>query len=242
MRSIRSQVPSNIKYRPYLGEVVSSGDGFNIGSFMAMVGFAAVILFWLYSARGLVTGFAGFLGLGRTKLNATTGQVEVVATPQGQIVYESVIGPGPTPTPGLPFLPTVQPAITYQTEVPTSVPVVDSFLKDFPNGAYYADGFYSWYWPPFGGINCDQNPDGSDECTYLANGDRFDFWIDRGCACPAELPFGTRIYIKQTGDTYICVDRGGAIVVDGGAFWIDVLTDKPDMLWSSPIDIVIYQD
>jgi 3D (Asp-Asp-Asp) domain-containing protein len=31
------------------------------------------------------------------------------------------------------------------------------------------------------------------------------------CACPPEIPFGTKVYIPEMGRTFTCTDRGGDI-------------------------------
>lgn len=106
-----------------------------------------------------------------------------------------------------------------------------------------AKGRYSWYYPPLGGINCDRDQDGNEECTYVANGDEWQIWYEKGCACPAEIPLGSQIKIKELGLTLTCVDRGGAIIVDqDGYYWIDHLTNSPRLYWSSPITIEIIEN
>lgn len=103
-------------------------------------------------------------------------------------------------------------------------------------------GIYSWYYPPLGGINCDTNPDGTEECDYMANGERWEKWENIGCACPEEIPFNTEIYIKELNLKLTCVDRGGAIVKDeNDNYWIDHLTNNPLLYWSTPITLIIYE-
>lgn len=48
--------------KPYLSENVR-GDSFQIGAFFALCGFLAVIGFWLWSARGMVSGFLKLVGI-----------------------------------------------------------------------------------------------------------------------------------------------------------------------------------
>ena len=48
------------------------------------------------------------------------------------------------------------------------------------------------------------------------------------CACPKEVPFGTKIQVKGTGTSrdslvYTCTDRGGAIKIVNGVYKIDLL-------------------
>jgi hypothetical protein len=60
----------------------------------------------------------------------------------------------------------------------------------------------------------------------MSNGERWQDWINKNViACPLELPFETKI--KIDGEIYTCKDRGSAIVYDGNAYWVDVLTDNP---------------
>ncbi len=103
-------------------------------------------------------------------------------------------------------------------------------------------GKYSWYYPPLGGINCDRDQDGTEECTYVANGDQWELWYERGAACPPELALGTKIKIRELDLNLTCVDRGWAIIVDDeGYYWIDHLTNAPRLYWSSPITIEIIE-
>lgn len=74
----------------------------------------------------------------------------------------------------------------------------------------------SWYWPPYGGMNCDV------ECEHLANGDDWQKWEGKGLACPSRYPLGTVFVIM--GEEWQCVDRGEAIVVNkDGTIWLDML-------------------
>ena len=77
------------------------------------------------------------------------------------------------------------------------------------------------YNPSLLGVNCAVVSGG--ECiSKMSNGERWQDWIDRNViACPLELTFGTQIELD--GVIYTCKDRGGAIVYDGYAYWIDIL-------------------
>jgi hypothetical protein len=86
----------------------------------------------------------------------------------------------------------------------------------------------SFYWPPFGQINCDY------ECEHIANGDDWKTWVNKGLACPSEYPLGTVFLVM--GKEWQCVDRGDAIVKNSdGSIWLDLLLSKmPDGLaWGS---------
>lgn len=138
------------------------------------------------------------------------------------------------------------------SSLPTQVPIVRTVIVEKQVPVYMVvtatpqptlKGRYSWYYPPLGGINCDRNADGTEECDFLANGDRWQNWYERGAACPGEWPLGTRFKIIELGLELTCVDRGGAIVKDvDGYFWIDHLTNSPRLYWSSPITIQLIQE
>jgi len=81
---------------------------------------------------------------------------------------------------------------------------------------------YSHYWPAAGGVSCARYRDG--ECvSRTASGDRWQDWVDRGCACPPEWPIGTTVELD--GHVWTCVDRGGGIRFDDeGLTYVDFLT------------------
>ena len=64
--------------------------------------------------------------------------------------------------------------------------------------------------------------------SRMANGERWqDYWgKNNTIACPRELLFGTEIILD--GHSYVCRDRGGAIVITAnGEYWIDILDPNP---------------
>ena len=78
------------------------------------------------------------------------------------------------------------------------------------------------YLPNEGGINCANFVNG--ECiSNLANGEDWKIYFGKNntIACPSELPFGTVIIIYNR--EYTCRDRGGAIIIENGVYWVDVL-------------------
>lgn len=80
---------------------------------------------------------------------------------------------------------------------------------------------YSHYWPPLGGTNCARFVDG--ECvSHCANGQPWQGWVDKGCACPPEWEFGTKVILR--GEEWTCVDRGGKVKYVNGIPWVDFLT------------------
>ena len=94
----------------------------------------------------------------------------------------------------------------------------------------------SHYNPALGGVNCLSFIDG--ECvSRMANGERWQDWMDKAIACPVEIPFETKIMIGD--EVWICKDRGGAIVFDGETYWIDQLTEIPKYRFGEVIEAYI---
>ena len=91
----------------------------------------------------------------------------------------------------------------------TPDPVVQSTPTASPGEPFYASFFY----PPYGGTNCDNNYD-PPECRYLATGETWQGWVGRALACPFEFPLGTVFRIN--GDDWVCKDRGGMVNMIGG--------------------------
>jgi len=95
----------------------------------------------------------------------------------------------------------------------------------------------SHYNPALGGVNCLTFVDG--QCVSpMTNGQDWKDWIDKAIACPAELPFETKIVIN--GREWVCKDRGGAVVYDGVAFWVDQLTATPEYPYGTTLEAVAY--
>lgn len=254
-------------HRPYLAESVVAGDRFNLASFGAFILFLFVIGTWIYSSRGLlgrageVFGIfkpeektAGFFqqavpaSAGLSAGNSSGGpefysvgtqtQTQTTQDIVAQVIKENY--PTYTPQPTYTPYPTYTPQPTY-----TPYPGISNFENEqkkylLNRGTYEFLGIYSYYWPPLGGINCDTNPDGSPECEYTASGALVSDWIGNGCACPASVPFGSDIYIRELDIHLTCIDRGGLIYVDGfGRYWIDQLIEQPLIPYGSQINIVI---
>ena len=57
----------------------------------------------------------------------------------------------------------------------------------------------------------------------MANGERWQDFMDYAIACPPEWKFGTKIIIN--GKTWECKDRGGAIKIVNGIAWVDFLSN-----------------
>jgi hypothetical protein len=92
----------------------------------------------------------------------------------------------------------------------------------------------SHYWPPLGGVNCFRYVAG--ECiSRMASGERWQDWIGRAAACPPEWPFLTRLTLPG-GEEFICLDRGGKIVVGAdGVPWVDLLVAVPPVPFGSVV-------
>jgi hypothetical protein len=111
-------------------------------------------------------------------------------------------------------------------EVPGSVlPIVVEMEEDFNTALvetipiYEGEAFYSYYWPPLGGINCEE------PCDIMANGEPWREAVGVAVACPAEFEIGSKVI--WDGGAHICLDRGSAIVMQGQRPWIDFLRDRP---------------
>ena len=81
----------------------------------------------------------------------------------------------------------------------------------------------TYYNPSLGGVNCWQFVKG--QCvSKTKSGAKWQDWFGRGLACPKEIPFGTRFWIRN--QVWTCVDRGGRIYIESnGVIRLDLLTD-----------------
>lgn len=96
----------------------------------------------------------------------------------------------------------------------------------------------SHYDPALGGVNCARFING--ECvSKMANGERWQdyYYSNDTIACPSELPFDTVLVIF--GKEYTCRDRGGAIVENGGVYWIDILGKDAIVPFGTIVDAYI---
>lgn len=92
----------------------------------------------------------------------------------------------------------------------------------------------SSYWPPAGGTNCSHFVDG--RClSRMASLYPWQLWINKAVSCPEEWPFGT--LVVYDGQTWVCLDRGGAIDYRKGIPWIDFLTNQPPAAYGSVIAV-----
>lgn len=92
----------------------------------------------------------------------------------------------------------------------------------------------SHYWPPLGGVNCGRFVAG--KCiSRMASGKPWQDWVDLAVACPKEYPFGTKFVIQ--GRTWVCLDRGGKVVRQGGTIWLDMLTREALVPYGTTLEV-----
>jgi hypothetical protein len=149
------------------------------------------------------------------------------ARPDGLPTSTPTVVPTPRPLHEVLASPTARPTATPAGVYTGGYGNVPIDIHTYPGGSVYASlsqlpgeemtAVISYYYPPYGGINC------AGSCDTMANGAFWADWIGRAAACPASWPFGTSVYIF--GRSWICMDRGGAIVEnDDGSVWIDLLS------------------
>lgn len=117
----------------------------------------------------------------------------------------------------------------FKKEIENKKIIVDQLVEI----VYLGQARYSYYWPPYGGINCEE------PCEIMANGE---FWKDNlgvTVACPVEWEIGSRV-VLPIGE-FICKDRGEMIIFIDGIPWIDHLSAVPIFDYGSMIDIEVYK-
>ena len=94
----------------------------------------------------------------------------------------------------------------------------------------------SHYWPPLGGVNCFRFVAG--EClSPTASGAPWQEWVGTGAACVPEWPFGTTFTLPG-GETFTCVDRGGAIKTGAdGLPWVDLLVKTAPVPFGAVVEV-----
>jgi hypothetical protein len=224
-----------IPWLPYRYEYVVGG-GFEWGSFAAMVLFVLVIGGWLLSASPMVGNLFGFI-IGADPV-VSAHAPEPTALPANNNLGMAVRASGAqpenirkTPTPVLTqeIQPTYTPYPTYTPAVPVGfVPIIDIGAVKYGQ-AVLPENFeerlinvkLSYYWPPYGGINCDVK-DGVPECLHTASGGYFPDGVGNWAACPEDIPFGSVVCFAEY--CFECQDRGGAIVwLNENTMWLDTL-------------------
>ena len=160
----------------------------------------------------------------------------------------------PTPYPTYTPYPTFTPMVVTSTPTPEKTPYVllngltdEVWIKsrrienEYSQSDYITFmGKYSYFWPPYGGINCD-NSSGVEECDYMASGEPVVDNVGIAWACDNSIPLYSRLYVEELNLWGICMDRGGAIKQDtDGLFWFDHLWPSGLITYGDKITVQIY--
>lgn len=153
---------------------------------------------------------------------------------QSQLSSVRIATRTPRPPEMMPGQPKVTPMPTpTNTEMPTSERIEELAFREWQDKIIYqGDARYSYYWPPLGGINCEE------PCDIMASGQPWRDFVGIAVACPGEFPIGS--YVELPFGTFQCLDRGSAIIFQDGIPWIDHLSDRPVVNWSTIIPITVY--
>ena len=150
-----------------------------------------------------------------------------ISAPMAEIISDNItnakdVAPAPVPAPVIeqPAIPVVEEKVSVGTNIMVKV---------------------SRYDPALGGVNCFSFVNG--ECiSHMSSGLHWQEYMDVAIACPAELPFWTKIYIRNDAGKireWICLDRGGAILYQDGVYWIDQLTRNPEYAFGTVMPAVM---
>ena len=128
--------------------------------------------------------------------------------------------------------------VQMNTPVPTTVPTAE------PTTEPQLRARLSYYWPPNLGPNCHPDNVVDGQCTsWLTDGHRWHHWSwwhekYATVACPSEFPLGTKFYIPALKNTYLCIDRGGAVytIEYDGRVRLDILQRDP--VWVADGEVV----
>lgn len=71
--------------------------------------------------------------------------------------------------------------------------------------------------------------------SRMASGLAWENWVGRACACPPEFPFGTRFVVL--GKEWVCLDRGGKIIIENGVVWLDLLTPEAEVPFGTLLEV-----
>lgn len=106
---------------------------------------------------------------------------------------------------------------------------------------YIINGKYSYYWPPWGGTNCDV-VNGVEECIYMASGEKSLDNIGIAWACDFSIPLQSVIYVQELDIYGICKDRGYSIKKDiDGLYWFDQLLNFGMLGWAEKMTVEVYE-
>lgn len=174
------------------------------------------------------------------------GEDSFTEQPESNILPTYTPYPTYTPFPKLERLkidPTPTPEFVYD---PAEFDYINSLIEINYSGRdpdQVLDAKYSWYYPPYGGINCD-TVNGVEECNYMANGQLAHEYMGVAWACPPDIPFESRIYIRELDQWGVCKDRGSMIRLDPSddRYWFDHLMKDPLLWWGCPVTIEVYYE
>jgi len=71
----------------------------------------------------------------------------------------------------------------------------------------------------------------------MASGLRWQEYVNYAIACPPEWAFGTKLIVD--GETWECLDRGGAIQIVDGIAWVDFLQEHADYKYGELVEAII---
>ncbi len=105
----------------------------------------------------------------------------------------------------------------------------------------YIQARLSHYWPPYGGPNCFAWDEVEQVCmSGTSSGQPWEDWVNIGCACPPEYPFGT-VFVLPGGEEFTCVDRGGMVVTIDGIPWLDLLVKSAPVPYGTVVTVEVRQ-
>lgn len=215
--------------KPFLKEKVV-GDKVQFGAVMSLGVFLFMFYLWGMSARPLLGNVKGFFVGYPTP--TPKNQIKASAGSSGADVGLAIVSSRlETATPV-----TITSTPTQNTE-PTQIPqriedvryIVVTATPE-PTETKNAVAIMSNYYPPWGGINCNDN------CNDIATGESWVGYVGQIVACPTEFPIGTVFHIE--GRDYECRDRGGAIITEpDGRIWLDILTPVSKYYYKQEVPI-----
>lgn len=128
------------------------------------------------------------------------------------------------------------------TPTPTTQPTPSPTATATPEINPTLTVYYSYYYPPLGGVNCHTANWINGECAdTTASGQKWTVWLNAGgAACPLSWPIFTTFEVLSPtlkAGVYTCVDYCPACGNSQAHYWIDFLTDSQELEWSAPIEI-----
>lgn len=134
------------------------------------------------------------------------------------------------------MFPAGKPELVVKTPTPIiEVEVVEKVAEIEQSDVLVWEGTarYSYYWPPLGGINCEE------PCEMMAGGDLWNGYVGVAVACPVEWDLGSRVVLPF--GEFVCMDRGGMIVFIDGIPWIDHLSPEAFYNYGYLMEVRVYE-